>query len=613
MKKHTFVRYGTCLVASITLLICTSLFANWGSLEEGLFHRVYFKDKPMAIKALQLFEAEAYEVSWEEKYHVMKLTPEAVETLEGLDFIVEPYLNYNMYHSRTDKRYPASPTYDGIPGYPSYLLVEETFHYCDSLTKAFPKLFDWVDVGDSWEKTQGSGGYDHMVIILTNKDIAGPKPKLFLGGSIHAREYTTSELNRRFLKYCIENYGKDADVTWLVDYHELHVMHYINPDGRKHAEDGESWRKNTNTDYCPEQPRYRGVDLNRNADASWAGGNDECSQTYPGPRAASEPEMQVLQAYMDDIFKTTEVKGMYIDMHSYGEIIYKPSAMTTLARKFTYFNGYDAIASRPGLAYHYAYSEAGAAAACLFELGTSFFQNCDYFENTIAPDNLPALLYAFKACRDPINIALGPDAIDLAVNGKKLTATIDDTRYGQSVSSQNIEEAEFYIGKPPWVSGATATKMTAVDGNFNSTVEDVEGTLPKDFPSSKEETIIFMRGKDTDDKWGALSAIFADVVHINQDPIMLLGTKTEFTFSRPLRIPATINLSIPKDSDVSFKVYNISGKEIATLINTRMKAGYHPVVWDGTDNAGNQLAGGVYLFQMVTDNSIQSERFVIVK
>lgn len=613
MKKHTSVRCGLLLVISIILFINVSFSANVESFEEGLFFRVYFKDKPMAIKALQLFEAEAMEVSWKDKYHVMKLTADDVEALEGHDFIVEPFLNYNVHHSKTKKRYPASNTYEGIPGYPSYLIVEETFHYADSLTKTFPKLFDWIDVGDSWEKEQGSGGYDHMVLILTNKDIPGPKAKLFLGGSIHAREYTTAELNRRFVKYCIENYGKDADVTWMVDYHELHVMFYINPDGRKHAEDGELWRKNTNTDYCKNNPRYRGVDLNRNADASWSSGNDECGQTYPGRSPASEPEMKVLQAYMDKIFKSNEVKGMYIDMHSYGEIIFKPSAMTTLARKFTYFNGYDAVTTRGGLAYSYAYSKAGAAAAVLFELGTSFFQNCNYFEDNIVPKNLPALVYAFKACRDPVNIALGPDAIDLKVSGKKLTAKIDDTRYGQSVSSQNIEEAEFYLGKPPWASGATAFKMTASDGSFNSSKENVEGTLPDDFPRNKAETLVFVRGKDTNNKWGALSAIFADVVPINQNQLKPMGSQAKFTMTRSLHSGATISLAIPKTSHVSLKVFNVSGKEIVTLINSRKDRGHHIISWNSIDNAGNKLPGGIYLFQLVTGNTVQTERFIMVK
>lgn len=323
--------------------------------------------------------------------------------------------------------------------------------------------------------------------------------------------------------------------------------------------------------------------------------------------------MQGLQAYMDSIFDDNSGQGIYIDLHSYGEIIYLPSEMGTLVRKFSFFNGYDPQDIRPGLAYRYAYSNAGAAAACLFELGTSFFQNCDYFENTIVPDNLPAFIYALKVCGDPVNLALGPDAVELAVNGKTLIAKIDDTRYGHSVPTQNIAEAEYYITYPPWVPGATATTMSAVDGSFDAKVEEVEATLPRDLPNSREEGIIFVRGKDADGNWGAISAIFSDQVNTVEPFSKPLGSKAKFIYPNPLKTPATINLTLPRTTNVQFKVYNLHGRVITTLINNKMEAGRHSIRWDGSDDFGSELARGIYLFQLHLDNSIQTEKFVLVR
>ena len=611
MRKRTAKLLTVYLSLLITIWACTNLFGNQEDSQENQFFRVYFDDKEMAIKQLQLFEAEAFEVSWEDQYHVMKLTPDDVDACEDLHYKVVPYFNYNPHHNRITN--PGKTRYETIPGYPSYKIVESTFAIAESLVTTHPKLATFIDAGDSWEKVQGSVGYDLMVLILTNSDIPGPKPKLFISGSIHAREYTTAELDLRFVLYLVENYGKDADVTWMLNYHEFHAMFYINPDGRKHAEEGEMWRKNTNTDYCTQDPENRGADLNRNADNNWAGSSDECGQTFPGASAASEPEMQFLQAYMDEIFEDNSVKGMYIDLHSYGEIIYKPTEVTSLARKFSFFNGYDAVSIRPGFAYSYAYSEAGAAAAFLFELGTSFFQNCDYFENTIVPDNLSAFIYALKACRDPVTIAEGPDAIELAVNGKTLTATVDDTRYGQSVTTHNIAEAEYYITYPPWVPGATATTMSAADGSFDAKIEEVQATLPRDLPNSREEGIIFVRGKDAEGNWGAISAIFSDQVNTVEPFSKPLGSKATFVYPNPLKTPATINLTLPRTTNVQFKVYNSGGRVIATLINSKMQAGRHSIHWDGSDDFGSELAMGIYLFQLHLDNSMQTEKFILVK
>ena len=53
-------------------------------------------------------------------------------------------------------------------------------------------------------------------------------------------------------------------------------------------------------------------------------------------------------------------------------------------------------------------------ASYTFELGTSFFQDCSTFENTILPDNLQALIYAAKVPRTPYMTPAGPDALTAA-------------------------------------------------------------------------------------------------------------------------------------------------------------------------------------------------------
>jgi len=605
MKKSAF------FLCVFILVSWVCLWANSANNENGQFFRVYFKDKVMARLAMERFEAGAMEISYTDKYLVMLLTPEEYDELSGLNYTLVPCPDYDVHHSRC----PNITREGTIPGYPSYRLVEKTFEIADSICKALPKLGRIVDAGDSWEKTQGIGGYDHKVLILTNADIPGPKPKLFVTGAIHAREYATSELALRFVYYLIKNYGKDADATWMLDHHEYHAMFYINPDGRKHAEKGEMWRKTTNTDYCKSTPSKRGVDLNRNSEYSWGtmGSSDECNETFWGPKAASEPEMQAVQKYQDQIFNTTpKLGGVYIDMHCYGEIIYKPSAVATLARKFSYFNGYDAVTTRGGQAYEYAFYKAGVAAGCLFELGTKFFQDTTYFEQTIVPKNLQALIYALKACRDPLKIAEGPDAITLSITNKVLKATIDDTRYGQTVETQNIAGAEYYISTPPWISGATPIAMTATDGAFDEKSEEVTATLSPEYLNDKAQVTIYVRGKDASGNWGAVSAIFYNqpnaVIPANE-----LKAPITFTFPHPLIPPATIRLQLPHAANIQIRVCDLKGKSVATVLNQTLGTGAHSLQWDGKNNAGNALPYGMYVFELRAANSVWAEKFIMVK
>lgn len=599
MKSRGTHYYMVCLVMG------SILFAVGYGTEATQFVRAYFTYKEMAYDALQVFEAEACEISYDEKYIVLQVTPEDIKKLQTLNFTVVPDPDYDIHHNRSPQKADK-----GIPGYPCYLLVEETFAYAESIVTALPDMATWVDAGDSWDKTQGTGGYDIMVLKLTNSNIPGPKPKLMIAGSIHAREYSTSELCRRFVKYLLENYGTDADATWMLDYHEFHALFYINPDGRKYAEEGQMWRKNTNADYCTSDPRNRGSDLNRNFERNWASSDDECGQTYSGSGPASEPETQAVQGYMQTIFEENPEQGIFIDLHCYGQIIYKPSAVTTLARKFSFFNGYDALENEAGMAYEYGYYTVGAY-SCLFELGTAFFQDCDDFEDIIVPDNLPAFIYALKACRDPSTIPDGPDVIDVAITGNRLTATVDDTRYGADVTTHTIEEAEYYVGIPPWESGATPIAMTASDGSFDEETEGVEADIIS-HNVLRDQTTIYIRGKDADNNWGAVSAIFHDMTAIEPEKDAF-GTKVACTVPNSLAFPACLNITVPTSSQVLLKVYSVTGKEVVTLTNNTLPAGQHVIRWNGKDNTGHTQAEGIYLYKLKVGDFLQTEKIVVVR
>ena len=102
---------------------------------------------------------------------------------------------------------------DGIAGYTCYRTVEETYATGASLAANYPDIAEWIDIGDTWEKTQdAANGYDIYALKITNKNnvVVGGKPVFFANCAIHAREYTTAELCTRFAETLVEGYGKDA-------------------------------------------------------------------------------------------------------------------------------------------------------------------------------------------------------------------------------------------------------------------------------------------------------------------------------------------------------------------------------------------------------------------
>lgn len=512
--------------------------------------RAYYADTRM-LRDLATWQ-EPWEVNREQRYVVLDVDASGYARLLATGFRVEIDAALTAQLRRPNVLLPGQVS--GIPGYPCYRTVEETFATAADIVSAYPQLAEWVDVGDSWEKTSpgGNAGYDLMVLRLTNHATPGPKPKLFMMTSVHAREYTPAELGTRFAEYLVTSYGVDPDVTWLLDANEIHLLLQANPDGRKKAEAGLSWRKNTNENYCSPTSNYRGADLNRNFEFQWGccGGSssDGCSLVYRGPFAASEPETQAIQNYVrsqfpdqrdDDLGASAPVTatGIFLDIHSYGKLVLWPwgftsapppngAALRTLGRKFAYFNGYEpdqAVGLYPtdGTTDDFAYGELGLA-AYTFELGTAFFQDCNTFENTIIPQNMPALLYAAKAARTPYMAPSGPDTLDVVAapaavtpgTPAQLSATVDDTRYNNTNGiepMQPISAATFYIDVPPWDAAATAHAMDAADGAFDATSEAVTATLDTTGLDAGRH-IVYVRGQDEAGNWGVVSAAFFYVI-----------------------------------------------------------------------------------------------------
>lgn len=80
-------------------------------------------------------------------------------------------------------------------------------------------------------------------------------------------------------------------------------------------------------------------------------------------------------------------------------------------------------------------------------------------------------------------------------------------------------------------------------------------------------------------------------------------------YPNPFNPITKIEFQIPYDSKVTLKVYDISGREIATLINGEFRtADFYSVKFDGS-----ALASGVYLYRISTDKFTAVKKMVLIK
>jgi flagellar hook assembly protein FlgD len=81
-------------------------------------------------------------------------------------------------------------------------------------------------------------------------------------------------------------------------------------------------------------------------------------------------------------------------------------------------------------------------------------------------------------------------------------------------------------------------------------------------------------------------------------------------FPNPFNASISIAYEIKKTEVVHLKIYNINGKEVKNLVNRTEHHGFYKIKWDGKNNQGISISGGIYFVHIQTGNSIQTRKII---
>jgi len=267
---------------------------------------------------------------------------------------------------------------------------------------------------------------------------------------------------------------------------------------------------------------------------------DTCDETFRGPLAQSEPETDNLVSYVagtcnaagecsggvfadrrsgamappslpdDGGAAPDDTSGVFFDLHNAASLVLwswgdtdaaapNRDGLRRLGRRLAAYNQYhpqqaDELYPTDGTTDDTFYGLLGVP-SYTFETDDTpgfFFQECDGpdgFESLTVQKNIDALRYAARTLHAPYRLPGGPDVRDITVSDVaegeggwfvSVQASVDDTRYNQSNGSEPvfaISGAQAWIDGQPWQAAPGATALSASDGAFDETSEQVEGTI----------------------------------------------------------------------------------------------------------------------------------------
>ena len=174
-------------------------------------------------------------------------------------------------------------------------------------------------------------------------------------------------------------------------------------------------------------------------------------------------------------------------------------------------------------------------------------------------------------------------------NGGELLRLLDDT--------EGLVDFVSYDDSAPWPVEADGGGVTlellnpTLDNNsFESwAVSSVELGTPGQQNSSFDAL--------SNDANGLLPSVFA--LHQN--------------YPNPFNPSTNINYDLPQDSHVTVTIFDIIGKHVKTLVQDNQSAGFKTIRWDGKNQKDENVAAGMYVYQIKSGLNVLSKKMILLR
>ena len=84
-------------------------------------------------------------------------------------------------------------------------------------------------------------------------------------------------------------------------------------------------------------------------------------------------------------------------------------------------------------------------------------------------------------------------------------------------------------------------------------------------------------------------------------------------YPNPFNPITTLKYELPEDSFVDVTIYDMLGNVVSNLISTNQSSGYKSVQWNATNNQGEPVSAGVYLYKIQAGDFVDTKKMILLK
>ena len=197
-----------------------------------------------------------------------------------------------------------------------------------------------------------------------------------------------------------------------------------------------------------------------------------------------------------------------------------------------------------------------------------------------------------------------------------LNGQVDYTPQIQTIFTNNCTSCHMYGNAS---GGLTLTSYSGVMANSNSGASVVpgdhansllwqkvnSGDMPQNNPDLNSDEV------DLIAQWideGALEVQLSII-----DETLPVTYNLQNAYPNPFNPVTTLQYDLPEDALVNITIYDMMGRVIKTMVNSQQNAGFKSIQWNATNNLGQPVSAGLYLYTIEAGKFRQTKKMVLLK
>ncbi|MBT5223860.1 MAG: T9SS type A sorting domain-containing protein [Candidatus Marinimicrobia bacterium] len=180
------------------------------------------------------------------------------------------------------------------------------------------------------------------------------------------------------------------------------------------------------------------------------------------------------------------------------------------------------------------------------------------------------------------------------------------------VDGDDIQYTFGWVQPGAWYGGDSITNATSIDMSYQEVYDMI--TTQSDTTS----WWWYVEATDGVDTTGAspdsltIQWDISDMLSID-DALMPLSFALHQNYPNPFNPTTTLQYDLPEDAKVKIMIYDLMGREIKTLVNNQQTAGFKSILWDATNNLGQPVSAGMYLYRISAGDFHSVKKMILLK